>query len=243
MKRTRQSVANSLANKMYTTLEEGTQNDPDLFNSTVHTFAEMKGIAPAMGFEPDTTAQDLWTISQIFASIKRAFQGILKSIGTRFTGQRSVAQSTASVCYTKDLSQECVTKVTGIPKGLWRDGGRLAAMNECCGSAHISASIPLAGNKDAIPWLSIWKWFHSEECNKVIEDKQTKRRYTRKKFTLPDHAKTTLELNCVHRVRIILSSFFVKKLTSFPHRFGFARLKNLHWPLQSPSSAKECSRN
>ena len=48
---------------------------------------------------------------------------------------------------------------------------------------------------------SVSSVFHSDDCAKVIEDKQTKRRYTRKKFTLPDHAKTTLNLNCAHRVR------------------------------------------
>ena len=200
MKRDRLSMANDIANEMYTKLEEGTQDDPDLFNSTVQTFVEMKGIAPAIGFESETTAVDLWTISGITTNIRRAFEGILQSVGARFSGQRSIAQSTASVCFSKNLPQKSVTKVTGIPKGLWIDGGRLAEMNDCCGKAEIKPCIPLSGHRDAIPWKSVWEWFHSDDCAKVIEDKQTKRRYTRKKFTLPDHAGTTLNLNCAHRV-------------------------------------------
>lgn len=222
-------MANDIANEMYTKLEEGTENDPELFNSTVQTFVEMKGIAPAIGFQSETTAQDLWTISGIITNIRHAFEGILRSVGVRFAGQRSIAQSTASVCYSKNLQQKSVTKVTGIPTGLWKDGGRLAEMNGSCSKAKVQASIPLSRHKDAIPWESVWEWFHSDDCAKVIEDKQTKRRYTRKKFTLPDHAQTTLNLNCAHRVRSECFSMllFIKHQPSFGPQVRFCSSEEL----------------
>ena len=212
MKRDHSTIADGLANQMYTTLEEGTTDDSNLFSTTVQKFVELPKIAPALGFERDTSAQDIWTISRIIGSIKSAFLGILKTIGPRYLGQRAVAQSTASVCFTEDVPQKCVTKVTGIPETLWKQGGCLADRNACAGCAEMESSIPLSEHADRIPWKVIWEWFHSDDCIKVTEDKQTKRRYSKKKFTLPDYRKTTLQLDCVHRVRNNFSSHYLSKV-------------------------------
>jgi hypothetical protein len=98
-----------------------------------------------------------------------------------------------------------------------------------------SSSVPVT-HVHVYPVDKCHEWFHGPECRKVEIDKQTKRMYKRKLFTLPNG--TTLHLHCEHRIRYCSKSELAESyMESEQHRLIMASDPELKFSIRT---AKEC---
>jgi hypothetical protein len=96
-------------------------------------------------------------------------------------------------------------------------------------------SIPVK-HSHVYPYAAAWEWFHGPDCTKVEIDKQTKQKYSRKNFTLPDSV--TLNLECERRIRYCAKAELAEAyIESDCHRTIMAEDPQLKF---SVKAAQEC---
>jgi len=155
-------------------------------------------VSALLGFPYGTSLVDIRTGAQMLGNMKEYFDGALSTNGTRYAGQRQVAEATSSAIFSPGLNTASVRRMSGISTDVLKKGGTLRKHNESTSSTLLASSIPVV-HEHVYPLLEVHKWYHGSECSKVEFDKQTKRKYKRKLFELPNG--TSISLDCEHRIR------------------------------------------
>ena len=193
------SAPQAIAAQMYQLLSDQTgQVGQPSFQSVVAAFTDMPGIIPALGFPDSVTSADVSTGASLLSNMSQSFHTTLQSNGPRFAAARSIAESTASTMYGPDINLASMNRITGMSSAVFKKGGALQAANAESAPSQSATSIPVT-RTHVYPLLTIFEWYHGPECVEVEIDKQSKKVYKRKKFTLPNE--TILDLTCEHRIR------------------------------------------
>jgi len=192
-------AAEKVAAKMYGVLSSETGGEGQArFGDAVCAFADLPKVSSALGFTSGTTSVDIATGAVLLQEMKHSFETTLSANGARYAGARSIAESTASTICGEGLNLASVKRVTGISADVMKKGAELKLANSSKHPSAASSSVPVT-HADTYPLERVWDWYHRSECTRVAVNKQTKRKYARKKFRLPNGAE--LDLTCDHRIR------------------------------------------
>ena len=155
----------------------------DIFRSSIVDGC-MPGVSAALGFAAGTPACDIKIGAQLLGNMKATYEGALSTNGSRFAGPREIAEAVASAVFGPGLNAASVGRVAGISPEILKKGAQLKAANETAGSSQASSSVKVM-REHSYPLQKV----HTVDCTKVEIDKQTKRVYKRKLFTLPNGTK------------------------------------------------------
>jgi hypothetical protein len=185
---------------MYSFLQANTEKPGGVtFNAAVTAFVDMPGVSTALGFKEGTLTDDIATGAKLLHNMKATFETHLSSHGARFEEQRRVVESMAWTMHGPNLNTASVTRVTGISLALQQKGAWLHVSNTEAPPESVKSSVPIQRRLNAYPFKRVFDWFHGPECTKVEMNKETKRKYSTKLFTLPDGE--IMHLDCDHRIR------------------------------------------
>ena len=171
--------------------------DEELLGETIRALMNCPGVVRALGI-PGSSYHDTDAVSSMLAAVRSTFAGRLSTSGSRHAGEREQAQSIAAAMYSPDVSRERAQSLAGIPRKTWQAGATLAAANDAAAPGEQRPTLGIAEHVDHVPWHLVHDWYHTSTALVEI-DKQTKRQYKRKNFSLPDGK--VIALTCEHRIR------------------------------------------
>lgn len=189
--------ARTTASEAYKLIASFAAGDSEQFAETIRALMDCRGVVQALGI-PGTSHLDTDAVSSMLASARLTFAGRLSTSGTRFASEREQAQSIAAALYSSDVSRDRARDLVGISRETWEGGAKLATANNVAAQGEQRSTLGIAEHHDHVPWHEVHEWYHTS--TPLVEiNKQTKRQYQRKNFTLPDGK--VIPLTCEHRVR------------------------------------------
>ena len=137
---THSKASQAVASKMYEIFRDSI-GDGCTAEQAVAAFVDMPGVSAALGFAAGTPACDVKTGAQLLGNMKASYEGPLSTNGTRYGGQREIAEAAASVISGPGLNAASVGRIVGISPELLKKGAQLKAENETAGPSKACSSV------------------------------------------------------------------------------------------------------